>query len=186
MFQRCSWDRHQSIDRDGIDAKFSKADRHIQTVFPCLTHADDTAGAGTHAFGFDFFEGLDLHVVGVCGTDIREISTGGFDVVVVAGHTCLVKTVKLFGRNKSHGSAEVNLAFSVHGLVSMDCLVEFFSCQSFSGGDDGKRSTPSDSFILQASRIFPPEENCTLRRKCGGVRTVHSIYSLPDICRCVR
>ena len=34
MFQRCSWDRHQSIDRDGIDAKFSKADRHIQTVFP--------------------------------------------------------------------------------------------------------------------------------------------------------
>ena len=58
--------------------------------------------------------------------------------MVVAGHTCLVKTVKLFGRNKSHGSAEVNLAFSVHGLVSTDCLVEFFSCQSFSGGDDGK------------------------------------------------
>ena len=74
----------------------------------------------------------------MCGTDIREISTGGFDVVVVAGHTCLVKTVKLFGRNKSHGSAEVNLAFSVHGPVSTDCLVEFFSCQSFSGGDDGK------------------------------------------------
>ena len=33
---------------------------------------------------------------------------------------------------------------------------------------------------------FPPEENCKLRRKCGGVRTVHSIYSLPGICRCVR
>ena len=33
-------------------------------VFPGLTHADDTTGAGTHAFGFDFFEGLDLHVVG--------------------------------------------------------------------------------------------------------------------------
>ena len=31
-----------------------------------------------------------------------------------------------------------------------------------------------------------PEENRKLHRKCGGVQTVHSIYSLPDICRCVR
>ena len=74
----------------------------------------------------------------MCGADVREISAGGLDVVMVAGHACLVKTMKLFCGDKSHGSAEVDLVFFMHGLIGMDRLVEFFSCQSFSGGDDGK------------------------------------------------
>ena len=49
---------------------------HIQTVFPGFAHADDTAGTGTHAFSFDLFQGLDFHVIGVGGADIREISAG--------------------------------------------------------------------------------------------------------------
>ena len=138
MFQWSSRNRHQSVDRDGINSKLSKAHCHIQTVFPGFAHADDTAGAGTHAFSLDFFESFNLHVVSMGSADVRKISAGGFDIVVIAGHACLVKTMKLFSRKKSHGSAEIDLTFSVHGFIGMDRLIKFFSCQSFSGGDDGK------------------------------------------------
>ena len=138
MFERCPRNGHQSIDGNGINSQFSQTDSHVEAVFPGLSHADDTSGTGTHAFCFYFFQSLDFHVIGMGGADIREISPGGLDVMVIAGYACFVETMQLFSREKSHGSTKVNLTFPVHGLICVDGFIKFFSSQCFSGGDNGE------------------------------------------------
>ena len=74
----------------------------------------------------------------MCGTDIREIPAGSLNIMVITGHACLVEPVKLISREKSHGSAQIDLTFLFHGLVSMDRFVKFLSCQCFSSSYNGK------------------------------------------------
>ena len=73
VLKRGARDRHQRIDGDGVDAELCKADRHVQTVFPRLAHADDAAGTGAHALRLDLFQSLHFHIVGVGGADIWEV-----------------------------------------------------------------------------------------------------------------
>lgn len=61
--------------------------------------------------------------------DVREVSSGCLDVVVVACDTCFMETVKLFRGHKAHGRAEVDLAFLFHSLVGVDRFIELLPRQ---------------------------------------------------------
>lgn len=130
------------------------------------------------------FQSFNLHIVCMCRTYIRKISPRSLNIMMVTGYSGFMKTMQLFGRKKSHGSTEIDIAFLIHGFIGMNRLIKFFSGQSLSCSDNGKRSTPSSSFILHASRIFSSGRNHRSHRKYGGVLTEHNICSPPDTCRC--
>jgi hypothetical protein len=43
LAERGALDRHQHIDRNGLNAEFRECERHIQSVLPGFAHADDAA-----------------------------------------------------------------------------------------------------------------------------------------------
>ena len=73
--------------------------------------------------------------------------------MVIARDARLVQPVKLLGAQKAHGRAQVDLALAVHRLISVDRLIELLAGQALPAVTIEKRSTPSLSFILQASKI---------------------------------
>ena len=72
------------------------------------------------------------------GADVGEVALRGFDVVVIAGDTCLMQTMQLLTGKEPHGSAQINLQITMHGFIRMNCLVEFFTGQCLAGGYNGK------------------------------------------------
>ena len=63
---------------------------------------------------------------------------GGFNVVMIAGDTGFMEPMELFCAEKSHGSAQINPAFPMHGFKGMNGLVEFAAGQCPSGSHNGK------------------------------------------------
>ena len=138
MLQRRTRNRHQRIQRNRINTQLSKADSHIKTVLPGFAHTDNTAGAGAHALLLNHFQRVDFHIIGMRGADVGEVALRGFDVVVIAGDTCLMQTMQLLTGKEPHGSAQINLQITMHGFIRMNCLVEFFTGQCLAGGYNGK------------------------------------------------
>ena len=68
--------------------------------------------------------------------DVREISSGCLNIVMIACNTSFVKSVELLRTHKSHGCAEVDLTFLLHRLISMDRFLKLFSGQCLSGCHD--------------------------------------------------
>lgn len=102
---------------------------------------------------FTRLERLDLFLIGVGGANVGEVPAGGLDVVVVAGHARLVEAVELLGSEEAHGGAQVDLALPLHGLKGVDGLVKLRPCEAPPAVTMEKRSTPSRSLSLQASKI---------------------------------
>ena len=138
MFQRCSRNGHQCIDRNGVNTQLCKADCHIQTILPGLSHSYDATGTCTHSFCLYLFQSFNLHIVCMCRTYIRKISPRSLNIMMVTGYSGFMKTMQLFGRKKSHGSTEIDIAFLIHGFIGMNRLIKFFSGQSLSCSDNGK------------------------------------------------
>ena len=138
MLQRRTQNRHQRIQRNRINAQLSKADSHIKTVLPGFAHTDNTAGAGAHAFLLNHFQRIDFHIIGMRGADIGEVALRGFDIMMIAGDTCLMQTMQLLTGKEAHGSAQINLQITMHSFIRMNSLVEFFAGQCLAGGYNGK------------------------------------------------
>ena len=67
-----------------------------------------------------------------------EKPAGGFNVVVITGDTGFMEPMELFCAEKSHGSAQINPAFPMHGFKGMNGLVKFAAGQCPSGSHNGK------------------------------------------------
>ena len=93
MCKRRTRNRHQRIQRNGVNAQLCQADGHIQTVLPGFAHTDNTAGAGAHALLLHHLQRIDFHGIGMRRTDIGEIALRGFDVMMIARHASLMQTV---------------------------------------------------------------------------------------------
>ena len=138
MLQRRTRNRHQRIQRNRINTQLSKADSHIKTVLPGFAHTDNTAGAGAHALLLNHFQRVDFHIIGMRGADVGEVALRGFDVVVIAGDTCLMQTMQLLTGKEPHGSAQINLQITMHSFIRMNRLVELFAGQRLACGYNGK------------------------------------------------
>ena len=136
MLERRARNRHQRVQRDRVNAELREADGHVETVFPGLPHADDAAGARTHALSLHLLQGLDLHLVGMRRADIREIPAGSLDIMVIGRHTGLVEAMELLRRKKSHRRAKLDSGLPVHRFVGMDRLLEFCTRQRLAGRHD--------------------------------------------------
>ena len=138
MLQRRTGNRHQRIQRNRINAKLCKADSHIKTVLPGFAHADNTAGAGAHALLLNHLQRIDFHIVGMRSTDVGEIALGCFNIMMIAGDTGLMQTMQLLTGKEAHRSAQINLQITVHSLIRMNSLVEFFTGQRLACSYNGK------------------------------------------------
>ena len=133
IFKRCSFNRHQCIDGNRVNPQFRQTDCHVQTILPGLSHTDDTARTGTHSFCFHFFQCFNLLVIGMSSADIREIPSGGFNVVMITGYTGFMETMQLLFIQESHRSTQINLTFLMHCLKRMNRFLKFRSGQGSAG-----------------------------------------------------
>ena len=138
MLQRRARNRHQRIQRNRINAKLCKADSHIKTVLPGFAHADNTTGAGAHTLLLDHLQRVDFHIIGMRSADIGEVALRGFNVVVIAGDTCLMQTMQLLTGKEAHRSAQINLQITMHSLIRMNRLVKFLAGQRLACSYNGK------------------------------------------------
>ena len=64
-FHARAGDRHERVDRDGLDAELREGNGHVEAVLPGLAHADDAARADAEALFLCHLDGPDAVVVGV-------------------------------------------------------------------------------------------------------------------------
>jgi len=104
--QWCSRNGGENIDRDRGDLKLAQFQGQIDAVRHRLAHADDPAGAERHPGPPRQLEGLNLVRPGVGGADLGEKTLAGFQVAMVAPHSCLIEGGGNLLIKQTGGSAE--------------------------------------------------------------------------------
>ncbi len=89
----------------------------------------------------------------MCRADVWKIASGCLNIVVITGDTCLVQSVQLFCRKKSHGGTQIDLTLFFIVSYAWIALSNSSPVSALPAVTIEKRSTPSRSFILHAARI---------------------------------
>ena len=79
-----------------------KGERHVDSVFKSLSHADDSAGTDAKAFFLGDFDCLDFHVVAVTCADVGKVSTRSLNIVMIARNARFSEPLELLPVDKTH------------------------------------------------------------------------------------
>ena len=138
MFERRSRNRHERVERDGLDAELLKGECHIEAIRPRLPHADDAAGADTEPLRLRHLDRTDAVGVAVRRADLREVALGGLDVVMIARHADLAQAAELAAREESVRGTQLDRERAPHLLVGVERLLKLRTRERTARGDDGE------------------------------------------------
>ena len=113
------------------------------------------------------------------GADIGEVALRGFNVVVIAGDTCLMQAVQLLTGKEAHGSAQINLQITVHSFIRMNRLVKFLAGQRLACSYNGK--AVHALLLVQACQLHDillrqEAVNLALGMVMRGLRTEFAVF----------
>ena len=138
MFERRSRNRHERVERDGLDAELLKGECHIEAILPRLPHADDAAGADAESLCLRHLDRADAVGVAVRRADLREVALGSLDVVMIARHADLAQAAELAAREESVRGTQLDRERAPHLLVGVERLLKLRTRERTARGDDGE------------------------------------------------